>query len=74
MPVAEFEWDEEQGAANHRKHGVDFADAALVLEDDLGLTMADQSSEAGSDSLPSEPSLVGGCWWQSTPGAGRESA
>jgi len=28
-------------AANLRKHGVDFADAALVLEDDLALTVRD---------------------------------
>jgi uncharacterized DUF497 family protein len=35
----EFEWDEWKAAENLRKHGVDFADAALVLEDDLALTV-----------------------------------
>ena len=41
----DVEWDEEKAAANLRKHGVDFADAALVLEDELALTMRDLSSE-----------------------------
>jgi len=37
----EFEWDERKAAANLKKHGVDFADAALVLYDDLALTTRD---------------------------------
>lgn len=37
----EFEWDERKTAANFRKHGVDFADAAVVPEDDLALTLRD---------------------------------
>lgn len=37
----EFEWDERKAAANLKKHGVDFADAALVLFDDLALTTQD---------------------------------
>jgi len=37
----EFEWDERKADANLQKHGVDFADAALVLEDDLALTLRD---------------------------------
>lgn len=36
-----FEWDERKATANLRKHGVDFAEAALVLEDDLALTVRD---------------------------------
>lgn len=43
--LVEFEWDEEKAAANLRKHGVDFADAVLVFEDDLALTMEDPDSE-----------------------------
>jgi uncharacterized DUF497 family protein len=35
------EWDERKATANLRKHGVDFADAALVLYDDLALTTQD---------------------------------
>jgi len=41
----EYEWDEEKAVANLRKHGVDFADAALVLEDEHALTMGDLYSE-----------------------------
>lgn len=37
----ELEWDERKAEANIRKHGVDFADAALVLEDELALTVRD---------------------------------
>ena len=37
----EFEWNERKAAANLKKHGVDFADAALVLYDDLALTTQD---------------------------------
>lgn len=41
----EFEWDEWKAAENLRKHGVDFADAALVLEDDLALTVEDPDAQ-----------------------------
>lgn len=37
----EYEWDPVKAAANLRKHGVRFADAALALEDPLALTIAD---------------------------------
>ena len=37
----ECEWDRRKAASNLRKHGVDFADAALVLHDDLALTVRD---------------------------------
>ena len=40
-PTVEYEWDEEKAAVNFRKHGVDFADAALVLEDEFAFTMRD---------------------------------
>jgi uncharacterized DUF497 family protein len=41
----ELEWDEAKAAANLRKHGIDFADAALVLEDELALTRRDLYTE-----------------------------
>jgi uncharacterized protein len=41
----EYEWDEAKAATNLRKHGVDFADAALVLEDEHALTLSDLYSE-----------------------------
>ena len=36
-----FEWDFQKAEANRRKHGVDFADAAAVLEDPSALTLED---------------------------------
>jgi uncharacterized DUF497 family protein len=33
------EWDPDKAAANEVKHGVDFADAVSVLEDQLALTI-----------------------------------
>jgi len=36
-----YEWDRSKARRNLEKHGVDFADAALVLEDGLALTMPD---------------------------------
>ncbi len=37
----DFEWDPRKAAANLKKHEVDFANAALVLYDDLALTTKD---------------------------------
>lgn len=39
-----YEWDQRKAAANLDKHGVDFADAVIALEDDLALTMSDPGS------------------------------
>jgi uncharacterized DUF497 family protein len=36
-----FEWNPAKAAANRAKHKVDFADAALSLEDPRALTIAD---------------------------------
>lgn len=36
-----FEWDSAKNRANIAKHGVDFADAVAVFEDDLALTRPD---------------------------------
>lgn len=40
-----IEWDPGKAKANLEKHGIDFADAATVLDDDLGLTIHDDSSD-----------------------------
>jgi uncharacterized DUF497 family protein len=40
-----FEWDPSKAASNLRKHGVEFADAVSVLEDDRAVTIADDSAE-----------------------------
>ena len=39
------EWDSRKAAANLKKHGVDFADAATVLYDELALTISDDESD-----------------------------
>ena len=40
-----YEWDPEKAAANQRKHGVDFATAAGVFDDDRALTIPDLDSD-----------------------------
>lgn len=39
--LLEFEWDPNKAASNLRKHGVRFAQAMTVFEDDVMLTMPD---------------------------------
>jgi uncharacterized DUF497 family protein len=39
-----FEWDPAKAAANLRRHGVDFADAATVFQDEHAITLPDPSS------------------------------
>jgi uncharacterized DUF497 family protein len=41
----EFEWDERKARANQRKHGIDFADAATIFQDDQAVTVADYDPE-----------------------------
>ncbi|HER19539.1 MAG TPA: BrnT family toxin [Chromatiales bacterium] len=36
------EWDEGKAESNRRKHGIDFEDAATVLNDDLAVTVRDE--------------------------------
>lgn len=38
----EFEWDPRKAEENLRKHGVDFADAVIALEDENALTIEDE--------------------------------
>jgi uncharacterized DUF497 family protein len=40
--MVEFEWDARKATSNLRKHGIDFADAATVLYDELAVTVADE--------------------------------
>jgi uncharacterized DUF497 family protein len=53
-----YEWDRSKAAANLKKHGVAFADAALSLEDPLGRTVPDPdaSGEARFICLGADPS------------------
>jgi uncharacterized DUF497 family protein len=40
-----YEWDEAKNRSNVRKHGVDFADAVLALEDEDALTVRDDDTD-----------------------------
>ncbi len=40
-----FEWNVAKAKANLRKHGVDFADAAVALEDEYTVTMEDPTAD-----------------------------
>jgi len=42
--VTDYEWDPDKAASNLSKHGVDFADAVGVFEDDRALTIEDTST------------------------------
>ena len=39
------EWDPRKAADNLRKHGVDFADAVIALEDENALTIEDRGHD-----------------------------
>ena len=40
-----LEWNLQKAAENLRKHGVDFADAVIALEDDHALTIEDKDHD-----------------------------
>jgi uncharacterized DUF497 family protein len=42
--VVRYEWDPRKAASNFAKHGVHFADAVGVLEDDLAITIEETSA------------------------------
>jgi len=39
-----YEWDPAKAETNAKKHGIDFADAAVALEDERALTIEDTAS------------------------------
>jgi uncharacterized DUF497 family protein len=43
--VVQYEWDPAKAAANLLKHGIDFADAVGVFEDDRAVTIEDTNSD-----------------------------
>ena len=43
--VVSIIWDPRKSASNIGKHGVRFADAAMVFEDPLSITVADDESD-----------------------------
>ncbi len=40
-----YQWNPDKAIANFRKHGIDFADAVAVFDDDLAVTIADDRFE-----------------------------
>jgi uncharacterized DUF497 family protein len=40
-----YEWDEVKARSNYRKHGVHFADAVIVFDDDAAVTIPDDDSD-----------------------------
>lgn len=45
MKIGNYEWDPKKAAANYAKHGVCFAEAATVLDDERALTISDDVSD-----------------------------
>jgi uncharacterized protein len=43
--VTTFGWDLRKAASNVRKHGIHFADAVLVLEDDRAITFGEETPD-----------------------------
>ena len=43
-----FQWNSDKAGKNLKKHGVDFADAVVVFEDERALTMEDPDAEGES--------------------------
>jgi uncharacterized protein len=39
--LVDFEWDPKKAEQNRRKHGVEFVDAVVVLDDDRAITLED---------------------------------
>jgi len=44
----QYQWDAAKSRANLAKHGIDFADAVAVFEDDLALTRPDAAARGES--------------------------
>jgi hypothetical protein len=45
MSFVNYEWDPKKAASNLSKHGVDFADAATVFDDENAITMKDDHTD-----------------------------
>lgn len=64
MIMNEIRWDKRKAVSNLRKHAIDFADAATVLDDEYALTVPDVHEEEerfislGMDALGRIPVVV----------------
>src|SRR6267378_4828344 len=68
-----YEWDPAKARANLSKHGVDFADAAIALEDNQALTTEIPSPRTRSAGSRQEGTPSAVCWWWFTRGAKKVS-
>ena len=57
----ELEWDSRKAESNLEKHGVNFADAATVLFDDLAVTVMDDSVDEEKRYVTLGMDAVGRC-------------
>ena|SRR5438128_7827305 len=48
-PMLRFNWDRDKAAANLRKHGVDFHEAATAFGDPLSITVPDPEHSIGEE-------------------------
>jgi uncharacterized DUF497 family protein len=46
----QISWDTGKAASNHQKHGIDFADAATVFDDDYFVSQEDLTARGSSAS------------------------
>lgn len=69
-------WDPGKLESNIGKHGVGFAEAALVLEDPAAITVVDDESDPSEQRFVTlgAPTPPGEFWWWSTLGAATTSA
>lgn len=64
--MTHYEWDPAKADVNRAKHGVDFADAIGVFEDERALTMEDTSTdEERLKTLGTD--FLGAYWWWRIP-------
>lgn len=63
----DVEWDPRKAAANLKKHGLDFADAATVLHDDQPLRF-EKMTRAKNDTSRSVWTRWETCWFSSIRG------
>ncbi len=42
--IMKYKWDKSKAQENIKKHGIDFADAVIALEDENGLTIEDNDA------------------------------
>ena len=59
--MVELEWDSRKAESNLEKHGVDFADAATVLLDDLAVTVMDDSVDQEERYVTLGTDAIGRC-------------